>query len=128
MYDSVLQCVLFLLYTEPLNYIAEPFIIILQEDETTSFSYPIGAAIDLQYFQTNIIQDGSGDEVTTSYVFVPELHKPLQQPTFVLTVSVQYSWASPSLNGGYVLCSKSDTPLLCGGRITISVTSKISVA
>jgi hypothetical protein len=103
----------------------EPFIIILQEDETTSFSYPIGAAIDLQYFQTNIIQDGSGDEVTTSYVFVPELHKPLQQPTFVnnvLTVSVQYSWASPSLNGGYVLCSKSDTPLLCGGRITISVT------
>ena len=116
--------------TEPLNYIAEPFINILQE-ETTSFSYPIGAAIDLQYFQTNIIQDGSGDELTASYVFVPELHKPLQQPTFVnnvLTVSVQYSWASPSLNGGYVLCSKSDTPLLCGGRITISVTSKISVA
>ena len=63
-------------------------------------------------------------------MLVPELHTPLQQPTFVnnvLTVGVQYSRASPSLSGGYVFCSQSETPFLCGGWTTISVTSKTSV-
>ena len=104
--------------------IAEVFMVL--HDETT-FSYPIGAAIDLNFA---VIEMGeSGFDINATYMFVPELHTPLQQPRFMdngLVISVQYSWASPSLTGGYVLCSTVDIPLLCGGRITITVTSKES--
>ena len=107
-------------------FITDPF---TTPEDKTSFSYPIGAAIDLEFNQTDIIIDGSGDQ-TTTYVFVPELHVPLQQPRFAysreLSVNVQYSFASPSLTGDYVLCSQSDTPYICGGRITLSITSKPS--
>ena len=72
--------------------------------------------------------DGSGF-VTIEFDFVPELHVPLQQPSVTATLGsegisavVEYSAASPSLTGSYVLCSRSDVPFMCGGRISLTVT------
>ena len=67
--------------------------------------------------------------MTNEFVFVPESHTPLQQPRVNVltdfqgeTTRVEYSAASPSLTGSYVLCSLNEEPLLCGGRISLTVT------
>ena len=114
----MLNC-LYSLYTDPF---------IISEDDNF-FSFPIGATIDLQFVRADGgIIDGSGFDMATFELF-PELHTPLQQPNIAysvdLFVSVRYTSASPSLTGDYVLCSQDETPFLCGGQITLDITSKL---
>ena len=104
-------------------------------DGETDFTYPLGAPIEWVFTFTDYSPDGSGlpidgsGFVTIEFDFVPELHVPLQQPSVTATLGsegisavIEYSAASPSLTGSYVLCSRSDVPFLCGGRISLTVT------
>ena len=86
--------------------------------------------------QTNNPLDGSrSGALTIGFRFVPESHIPLQQPRVSVLLSsqeglfgvVRYSFASPSLTGSYVLCSIMDEPLLCGGRISLTITGENSL-
>ena len=100
-------------------------------NDETEFTYPIGAPISLLFTHTDDPLDGSGD-LTIGFTFLPDSHTPLQQPHVGITLDsqgisarVEYSSASPSLTGDYVLCCRQiDQPQLCGGRISLTVTGE----
>ena len=89
--------------------------------------YPIGAMIELEFTHVDDPLDDGGN-LTIGYEFLPYSHTPLQQPSVtiylgsILSVRIQYSSASPSLTGSYVLCGQNECPLLCGGRVTFTIT------
>ena len=97
-------------------------------NDETEFTYPIGAPITLLFTHTDNPPDGSGD-LTIGFTFLPDSHTPLQQPHIILdsqgiSARVEYSSASSSLTGVYVLCSQIEQPQLCGGRISLTVTGE----
>ena len=102
----------------------EPF---TTPDDETQFTYPIGAPIRWIFTHNDNVLDGSGS-IVIGFRFIPVSHLPLQEPAISITLNsqgisavVEYDAASPSLSGAYVLCSLTDTPLLCGGRISLTV-------
>ena len=106
----------------------EPF---TTPDDETQFTYPIGAPIQWTFTHTDNVLEGSGS-ITISFRFIPVSHLPLQEPATSITINsqgvsavVNYAAASPSLSGAYVLCSLVETPLLCGGRISLTVTGML---
>ena len=106
---------------------------------------PIGAplAIDFRFNGEGI---GSISQ-STVLTFYPLYHTPAIEPSQVFydielqRILVSYSHVSPSLTGQYVLCQEATpppsrkkrgvepeetTPRLCGGRVTLTVISKLS--
>lgn len=99
-------------------------------NDETEFTYPIGAPITLRFTHTDSPLDGSGD-LTIAFTFLPDSHTPLQQPRVSIILDsrgisarVEYSSASPSLTGVYVLCCQNEQPQLCGGRVSLTVTGE----
>ena len=105
---------------------------------------PLGAPIDIE-FRFN----GEGIVLpiseSTQLTFYPLFHVPAIEPTNTVynrelqQVTVSYDHVSPSMSGEYVLCQEAGPPpsrrrrgvapeqmrpRSCGGRITITVTSK----
>ena len=94
----------------------------------SSYTYPIGAPISWVFTLTDPALEEL-EEPSSNFTFVPAFHTPLQNPQISVKFAetgaeriVQFSAVSPSLSGSYVLCSSFYTPLLCGGRIYLTVT------
>ena len=94
----------------------------------SSYTYPIGSPISWIFTLTNAELEEL-EEPSSTFTFVPAFHTPLQTPQISVKFAetgaeriVQFNAVSPSLSGSYVLCSSFYTPLLCGGRIYLTVT------
>ncbi len=92
-------------------------------DDDSPLDFALGAGISLAF--TMFVE-----ESMDAFRFIPLLHTPLQEPLITLedenVVGIRYDRASPSLSGGYLMCSytpKSEE-LQCGERLTITVTSE----
>ena len=93
---------------------------------TTTFDLPLGVPI---HISLEVLGVGNFNNSAPAYSFLSLYHTPLQQPnittTGASTVAVSYTHASASLSGAYILCRvEPPGPALCGGKITINVTSK----
>ena len=111
-------------------------------DDTIPLGAPV--SIDFRFNGEGITLPPSS---STELTFYPLFHVPAVEPTNILydgelrRTIVSYNHVSPSLSGEYVLCQEAGPPPsrrrrgvapeptrpnICGGRITITVTSKLS--
>ena len=108
---------------------------------------PLGAPITID-FRFNGEGNTLPPDSSSALTFYPLFHVPAIEPTSIFydielqRTIVHYNHMSPSLSGEYVLCQEAGPPpsrrrrgvapevmrpRICGGRITISVTSKYNI-